>query len=300
MTILPILLLILLIKTPSICHAGFAAKHILKPAVTSGGQLTSLKYTNVGGSGSYQRVTGMLEDDGLSCSKPKDFCIKSPVTVSGPLSPFDSDLTLVFSGPTKIYNIAVYQPPGSSNTANWARVSRFKAGKPNPKNLVFMNNQGGKIGSKSGTWGPCGGSSQSYASGDFAGNVSTPNQEVFTGDVPPGLEVNIMTSTKCTSSSNCPGYYRGTAHAGWSGSKLFVIEFSMPDAHDIAMKPPAIWILNGEVVRAAQYGCNCRGMGGKGGCGELDILENLKDAPYNGISELYRQVPINRPGKLDG
>lgn len=28
-----------------------------------------------------------------------------------------------------------------------------------------------------------------------------------------------------------------------------------------------------QVVRTAQYGCNCRGMGGNGGCGEFDIVE---------------------------
>lgn len=101
-----------------------------------------------------------------------------------------------------------------------------------------------------------------------------------------------MTSNECTPST-CPGYYRGTANVGWSGSKLFVLEFDMPGGNDRLDKPPAIWALNGEVVRSAQYGCNCRGMGGeddKGGCGELDILENIEGAPNNGISELYRQV----------
>jgi hypothetical protein len=29
------------------------------------------------------------------------------------------------------------------------------------------------------------------------------------------------------------------------------------------------------VVRSAQYGCNCRGEGGQGGCGELDVAEVL-------------------------
>lgn len=53
---------------------------------------------------------------------------------------------------------------------------------------------------------------------------------------------------------------------------------------------PALWLLNGQVMRAAQYGCNCRGEGGNGGCGELDILENLDAAgadPDQGISEIY-------------
>lgn len=28
-----------------------------------------------------------------------------------------------------------------------------------------------------------------------------------------------------------------------------------------------------QVLRTAQYGCNCRGQGGNGGCGEFDIVE---------------------------
>ena len=38
---------------------------------------------------------------------------------------------------------------------------------------------------------------------------------------------------------------------------------------------PAYWILPAQVVRSAQYGCNCRGEGGQGGCGELDVAEVL-------------------------
>jgi len=42
---------------------------------------------------------------------------------------------------------------------------------------------------------------------------------------------------------------------------------------------PAIWLLNGEVVRTNQWGCNCRGIGADGGCGELDIAEVIGDQP---------------------
>lgn len=31
--------------------------------------------------------------------------------------------------------------------------------------------------------------------------------------------------------------------------------------------------LRWQVVRTAQYGCNCRNAGGNGGCGEFDIVE---------------------------
>ena len=65
---------------------------------------------------------------------------------------------------------------------------------------------------------------------------------------------------------------------------MIVIDYNMPsDATNL----PAIWSLNGQVVRAAQYGCNCRGEGSPGGCGELDIAETLTANSAQAISEIY-------------
>ena len=92
-----------------------------------------------------------------------------------------------------------------------------------------------------------------------------------------------MTATTCQEAS-CDGFYRGTANLGWAGSKMAIFEFEMPDDPS---NLPALWALNGQVVRAAQYGCNCRGMGGDGGCGELDIAETLQANSVQAISEIY-------------
>lgn len=68
---------------------------------------------------------------------------------------------------------------------------------------------------------------------------------------------------------------------------MLVVTFDMPASAD-ASKVPAIWALNAQVVRTAEYGCNCRGIGSPGGCGELDILETIVNQdPNNGISEIY-------------
>lgn len=92
-----------------------------------------------------------------------------------------------------------------------------------------------------------------------------------------------MTATTCAK-AHCDGFSRGTANQGWAGSKLFVVDFEMPsDPQSL----PAIWSLNGQVVRSAQYGCNCRGMGANGGCGELDIAETLSANAPQAISEVY-------------
>ena len=95
-----------------------------------------------------------------------------------------------------------------------------------------------------------------------------------------------MTAETCQSRA-CDGFSRGTANHGWADSKMFVATFTMPPSSD-ASKVPALWALNAQVVRTAEYGCNCRGVGSPGGCGELDILEVLVGAdPNQGISEIY-------------
>ena len=43
-------------------------------------------------------------------------------------------------------------------------------------------------------------------------------------------------------------------------TKIFAVKMRMP----VGTKTPAYWILPAQVVRTAQYGCNCRGMGGAG------------------------------------
>ncbi|KDQ50866.1 hypothetical protein JAAARDRAFT_62898 [Jaapia argillacea MUCL 33604] len=248
--------------------------------ISTSGALSALLYTNVGGSGSYKQVTNMIPGTWPSCTAQPS-CIQQTKQVSGPLAPFDDEITLVFRGPMDIYNIAVYNASDASATS-WTKTSSWGSG-GKPSNLVFMNNKGGGA---SGMWSICGGSSQSYANSAFSDAAASP--QTPQGSIPVGEEMNIMTSTACSSSSPCSGFSRGTANHGWAQSKMFVLEFDMPSTTS-SSQPPAIWALNAQVVRAAQYGCNCRGMGSPGGCGELDILENLP-SPANvnqGISEIY-------------
>src|SRR5277367_5077875 len=89
-----------------------------------------------------------------------------------------------------------------------------------------------------------------------------------------------MTSTPCTGTtagSDC-GFSRGLALHGFkgdaAGNKVFATKFRMP----LGSVTPAYWILPAQVVRSSQYGCNCRGEGGDGGCGELDVAEVLGGA----------------------
>ncbi|KAI8970981.1 putative TOS1-like glycosyl hydrolase-domain-containing protein [Trametes punicea] len=250
-------------------------------ATSTSGSLSALKYTNVGGEGQYDQVTNIIPGTFPTCDA-NPFCITQPKQISGNLAPFDDEMTVVFRGPMNLYNIAVYQPSNSSG-ATWKQVSSWAAGEQ-PTNLVFMNNMGGTDGV--GEWSICAGASQSYANGDWTSVVSTPNAQVANGALDGTHEINIMTAEACSSSNPCAGFSRGTANHGWSGSKFFVFTFDMPPASD-ASQVPAIWALNAQIVRAAQYGCNCRGTGPKG-CGELDILETIAGTDVNqAISEIY-------------
>lgn len=95
-----------------------------------------------------------------------------------------------------------------------------------------------------------------------------------------------MTAETCASSP-CTGFARGTANHAWAGSKFLIVTLSMPPSSNPS-NVPAFWALNGQVYRAAQYGCNCRGVGNTPNCGELDILEALTSAnPDQTISEIY-------------
>jgi len=140
-------------------------------------------------------------------------------------------------------------------------------------NLVFMNNDGG--GNGSGTWSICAGASQSYASADGETQAKTPTP--FDGHLADGKAVNAMTAAPCQGQgdgSEC-GFFRDVGMHGWQGStdgtKVLVAKLRMP----LGSVTPAYWILPAQVVRTAQYGCNCRGEGAKGGCGELDVAEVL-------------------------
>ncbi|KAI0827752.1 putative TOS1-like glycosyl hydrolase-domain-containing protein [Trametes gibbosa] len=249
---------------------------------STSGALSALKYTNVGATGSYNEVTDIIPGTFPTCSA-NPFCVTKPKQISGKLAPFDDELTVAFRGPLNLYNIAVYQPTNASS-ATWKQVSSWTAGNK-PDNLVFMNNMGGQ---ESGEWSICAGSSQSYASGDWTASVSSANAQIANGALDETHEVNIMSSTPCSSSAQCTGFSRGTANHGWSGSKFFVFTFDMPPSSDPS-KVPAIWALNAQIVRAAQYGCNCRGVG-PGGCGEVDLLETLAADganPDQAISEIY-------------
>ncbi len=227
------------------------------PTGTAVGAIT---YTNVGAAGSYDQVV----DSTVAPTCVPNVCDKTAKAVSGPLVPFDDEMTMVFSGPMELYQVAAYEPSGAgayTRVAYWDRCTT--------EGLAFVGNK---------SWYACNGYVQSYVSNDGTAESDTPVQ--FAGHLDPGVGVNVMSTALCsgtTAGTDC-GFSRGLALHGFkgdaAGSKIFATKLRMP----LGDVTPAYWILPAQVVRSSQYGCNCRGEGGQGGCGELDVAEVLGGA----------------------
>ncbi|GLD98033.1 hypothetical protein PINS_up006730 [Pythium insidiosum] len=229
--------------------------------------------------GSYDMVTSLTN------------CQRQRVSRNSPVGPLSEDVSMVFRGPMEIYNIAVFDNPLG---LVWRRVSWYKRG-GDASNLLFMNNMNVDYSGR-GQRGP-----QIFASSDGKSGATTPQR--FLGSlaeasapsrvgagpgISTGVEVNIVTATRCTNAT-CRGYWGGDyAFRGWGGGKkLFVTRLQMP--RGVKPDQPAVWMLNSQVLQSGQYsGCNCRGVGAAGGCGELDIAEVIEtNAARDRISTHY-------------
>ncbi len=225
----------------------------------TGTAVNAITYTNIGAAGSYNRVVSATAPP--SCTS---MCNKAATAVSGPLAPFTEELTMVFAGPMDLYQVAAYDPSGGGSyqrVAYWDRCTT--------EGLAFVGNK---------AWYACNGFVQSYVTAD--GTKSSPTPVQFAGHLNDGEGVNVMSNVLCTGTTDgtdC-GWSAGLALHGFAGdgagNKIFAAKFRMP----IGCVTPAYWILPAQVVRTGQYGCNCRGQGGQGGCGELDVAEVLGGA----------------------
>ncbi|ETL27507.1 hypothetical protein L916_18951 [Phytophthora nicotianae] len=223
--------------------------------------------TNAGSAaGTYGKVTEMSS------------CTTEDVSVSDPVGPMSEEVTMVFRGPMNIYNIAVFS--GSSGS-DWTKVSSYDSSAGTQDNMVFMNNLNidytGANSSPQG-YSTADGTATATESTIFGGSLADASDTSVTGGGPcvsTGCEVNIMTATNCADEDGCIGYYDDMGFHGWDGGmKMFVTKVQMPTGSTANL--PAIWMLNAQVVRASQYGCNCRGEGSEGGCGELDVAEVIE------------------------
>ena len=253
--------------TPPACAASDVGNMALGADVPdpTGTAASAITYTNVGVAGSYDKVVTST----MAPTCVSNTCEKAAKAVSGPLVPFDEEMTMVFSGPMELYQLAAYDP-AAGGAAGYARVAYWD--RCTTEGLAFVGNK---------AWYSCGGYVQSYVTADGTKSSAAPVQ--FGGHLDPGVGVNVMAGASCTGTtdgSDC-GFSLGLALHGFkgdaAGSKIFAVKLRMP----IGNVTPAYWILPAQVVRSSQYGCNCRGEGGQGGCGELDVAEVLGGSTAN-------------------
>nr|CCA24134.1 secretory protein OPEL putative [Albugo laibachii Nc14] len=230
--------------------------------------------------GSYQMVTGLKD------------CTRQTVQVSSPVGPMSEEITAVFRGPMIIYKVAIYVALADQ----WDRVSYYDKDTPEDDNIIFMSNANIDYNGVS--------SPQGYASANGLEPASSPTHfdgvlsdasdsggQAWMSGVKTGAEVNVMTSKRCGDTENgedsCRGYYDDFGYHGWNGGKkMFVTKVMMPPGN--TTNQPAIWLLNAQIVRSNQYQCNCRGQGGSGGCGEMDIAEVIEtNAQHDRVSTHY-------------
>ncbi len=219
---------------PAACPASAAGDTPTGTDTTSPQSTTSFTYTNVGGAGAYDKVvdgwseaTGCVSDpNGMLC----DTKYRMPVQVSGPMTPFDEDLSMIFAGPIELYQLAVYTPSAPSGgafqqAAYWDRCTARRA-------WQFVGNK---------SWYECAGFVESYVTADGTAKSATPVQ--FAGSIAGGHpRVNVMSDAMCTG-GDC-GWSSGIPFKGFSGdaagSKIFVTKLRMPIStqHSGLLDPP--------------------------------------------------------------
>ncbi|KAF2146537.1 uncharacterized protein K452DRAFT_282711 [Aplosporella prunicola CBS 121167] len=80
----------------------------------------TLKYTGVGGTGSYKKVTNIAADD---------VCEWADHNYSGSLAPYDEEIAVIFRGPFKLRQFAAYTYDGSADS------SKAKAKREEPRSV---------------------------------------------------------------------------------------------------------------------------------------------------------------------
>ncbi|KAJ3498421.1 hypothetical protein NLG97_g1128 [Lecanicillium saksenae] len=164
---------------------------------------------------------------------------------------------------------AAPQPKPAASGQDWDRTSYYNADTQQAENLVFLGNYGGQ---GSGVFDTVWGNSLAFLNSQ--GNAGASSSQILANvDIPSNKEFSIFSGEPCDGSC---GFSRAkdVAYKGFSGShKIFLFNFKMPMDGNRGFNGdmPAIWALNAEIPRSAQYnGCSCWPF-----CGEFDFFEVL-------------------------
>lgn len=183
----------------------------------------------------------------------------------------------------------------SGGAGSFTRVGYWAEGEDS-YGLTFMNHRGGQ---GSGVFDNCWGNSISYADKTLQSGSAKP-QIPDSISLSSNQEFVVFSDVPCSEGSGCGYHLPGIpAYHGFGGkSKIFVFEFSMPEggAGGFNGNMPAIWALNADIPKTAQYGaCSCW----DSGCGELDVFEVLQ-GKHDGVKTHYHSKQGANGGKYGG
>lgn len=185
--------------------------------------------------------------------------------------------------------------PSQGTSGSFVRVGYWSDdGESN--GLTFMNHRGGQ---GSGIFDKCWGNSISYADKSLQKGSAKP-QIPDSISLSSNEEFIVMSDSPCTEGSGCGYHLPGIpAYHGFGGkNKIFAFEFSMPrgEAGGFNGNMPAIWLLNADIPKTAQYGaCSCWDTG----CGELDVFEVLS-GNHDAVKTHYHSKQGANGGKYGG
>ncbi|KAL6947261.1 hypothetical protein ACO0QE_002140 [Hanseniaspora vineae] len=176
------------------------------------------------------------------------------------------------------------QESADSSSSVWTRHAYYDGSTQAASNVTFMTKQGAES--------QCLGKALSFADNTGVGkasNATIPTNNTLIGS---DEEFVIFSNVSCPESdpyNRCGVYREGIpAYEGFYGTtKMFLFEFEAPtetqenNASFSYYDMPAIWLLNSQIPRQAQYPWNADCSCWASGCGEFDIFEVINRTNTN-------------------
>ncbi|QPG76901.1 hypothetical protein FOA43_004295 [Brettanomyces nanus] len=246
-----------------------------------------VQFDNVGYDGRYFHVSKVeaLNDDNCSCLQDLD----NAVSIDSVNAPYNEELSVHLRGPMNLRKFAWYVADDytyGSTSGSWTRGAYYDSEEGTADNVTFLGNVGDDN--------LCLGRALNYvtSNGTALASDSTVLDNIT---VASAHEYAIYSSKKCSDSSSSSGdcgvYREGIdAYHGFYGTvKAFLFEFYSPtdnSEEDLVNKTssydmPAIWLLNAEIPRTAQYPTNGNCSSWNTGAGEFDIFEVMNVTERN-------------------
>lgn len=198
-------------------------------------------------------------------------CMAKHAVADTGITPWDEELILTLRGPMLVKRISVYQPDPADKNA-WSRVSHWDDQTPLAGEHIA-----------------------------FQGDGAAANGAGFPGSLGNKCLIDVSSDRSFPCGPGSSPYCAANSpshHYGWEGSKLILLEASMPhfgsaplsgvkhcstDANDNWYDAPWMGLSHGELIRSGKFGgCNCYAKDPAhwelaDGCGQFNVFETVND-----------------------